>query len=328
MNMRKFGTIFCIIIVVFLAISGGLLANKYFSASENTSDPNLSPTPTGNQNPVSSDDGPYNVLIFASESAKSNTDIIMVANYDPESNLISLLSIPNNLKADVTLDNGVRKIKSCYKTNGAEATTDLISNMFNISFKYYVYLDYNTIKTIVDSQNGIEFDLPVELNSTKELSGIDVSLPKGKQTLDSNKVNQFLRFTQPTGNRYSPELLSYYDGSNLSRTKMTQNLFKEYFVQKFNTQYLKDSETLYNQIKDKIVTNITLDDVKSLVAKSEDINVQRVRTYILSGTEQNQGNFYFMYDNKIKESDTDRLYNANDIINSYFKSSTFVTRKK
>lgn len=325
MNFRKFATIFCIIAVIFLAISGGLLANEYFDTSGNDNPADASPTPANPEDNIP-DDGPFNILIGASETKKGDSDILIVANYDPEKNFISLLSIPSNLKADVPLNNGVRMIKSSYKSNGAENTSDLLSSILNIRFKYYLFLDYSTLSELVDLHDGVNFDLPADLKSSRELSGIDINLTKGKQQFDGNMVNQFLRFKDPIDNRYSPELLQYYNGTNLSRTSLTQSFFNQFFLQKFNTEYLSDAERVYNQIIDKVDTNITLDNVMGFVERSKDINVQNTRLYILSGEDQKSGNNYFVYDGKINESNSTRIYNDSDIINNYFKSPAFVSK--
>ena len=170
MNFRKFSTIFSVIAIIFLTLSGTILAFDYWNKNDIDITPGNTNDPTTSEQPITGKDSPFNILLLGSEDKKGYTDIIIVANYNPQSNIVSLLSIPGNIKADVPDENGIRKLRSSYKSNGAEHTADLLTNMFNIKFKYYLYFDYSAIREVVNSLDGINYDLHADLISDVESS--------------------------------------------------------------------------------------------------------------------------------------------------------------
>jgi len=324
MNFRKFSIIFSIIAVIFLLLSGTILAVNYWSDNGEFL-PGESPTPIPTDE-VIGDNGPFNILLLGSETKKGYTDIIIVANYDPASNVVSLLSIPSNIKADVPAENGVKKLRSAYKAYGAEYTADLITTMFGIKFKYYFYFDYSAIKEIIDSLDGLEYELSADLVSDVASSGMNIDLKRGRQTFNGQMAVQFLSFKKPLNNKYSPELLSIYDGTDYSRTKLLQSFFREFCLQKLNPNYISKFGDIFVRIKNSIETNITNDDLAELADNARNINIQVCRTYILSGKDQTEGFFYFEFNDRIMETDTNREFNAVEIMNSYFRSSSFTSR--
>ncbi|HEX2926783.1 MAG TPA: LCP family protein, partial [Ruminiclostridium sp.] len=96
---------------------------------------------------------PINFLVLIKEASGDNTDSIIIANYMPVTNQISLLTIPRDTKPT---RNGSYKINSIFslglskyanlsktqrKHKAAEYTAQAISNFTNIPIDYYVYLE-------------------------------------------------------------------------------------------------------------------------------------------------------------------------------------------
>lgn len=152
--------------------------------------------------------------------------------------------------------------------------------MIGVDCKYYMVFDYTAVKKLVNSLNGVDYDLPVTLLSDS------VNLEQGKQNFNGDKAVQFLSFKSPKDNKYTDKLITFYDGSDYSRTLLLQSLFRELFKQKIKTQYITGAENIFKDISKNITTNITSADIANLVKNAKNINVQNVKTYILSGDDQ------------------------------------------
>jgi LCP family protein required for cell wall assembly len=322
MNFRKFCTIFSLIAIFFLTISGTILAVEYLNNDKSDASPTNTNEPGTTDNKTPTDNGPFNILLMGSETSKGYTDIIMVANYDPDKNSINLLSIPGNIKADVKDENGIKKLRSAYKSHGAEYTADLLTRMLGINFKYYMYFDYSALKKIVNSAGGVEYDLPVALISDSASSGKDINLKAGKQNYSGDMAVQLLSYKKPVNNRYTEDLLNFYDGSDYSRAKLLQSFFRVLFRQKINTEIIKNSESIFSDISKNIDTNITTQNILELVKDASNVNVQNVSAYMLSGEDQKEGFYYFVYNGRIKETDSTREYKVEEI----FVSPSFISK--
>jgi len=292
---------------------------------------------TGNFNPI-------NFLVLIKEASGENTDTIIVANYEPSTKQISLLTVPRDTKPS---NKATYKINSEYsiglnkykrsdelsltekKHKAAEYATQTISNLTNIPIDYYIYLEISTIKEIVNKLGGVYFDVPADLKYTDPTQDLYIDLKKGYQLLDGDKAEQLLRFRGPH-RRLSAELKKYYDGSDLKRTEMQIRFLNALIEQKANLLELPKLIPIINYTFENVITNTSLSDTLSLFSAFTQAARPSMNTFKLYGLDRRIDNIaYLIYIDKIEDTKTRERFDSQEIIDKYFlsNSNSFIPNK-
>lgn len=285
MNFRKFYLMLTCILAVFLFLSGtGMLvyigsldASEVLAADEDSeiSSPGIFDT-------FIPDNKPVNFLLLVGDKWGTNTDTMMLVNVNPQTDKVNAMSIPRDTKV-VLAGNEVVKINSLYaKKNGQKLLIDTVSTMFNVKINYYAYFNISTVKEIINLLGGVEFDVPVDLNYFDPTQDLLIDLKKGKQILDGDKAEQLLRFRGlPHGEKYSKELLKYYDGSDTKRILMQQRFLKELVRQKANVGNIGKISSIIETVFDNLETNIRLSEVLDLLKNAKSVSINSVQFHTL-----------------------------------------------
>jgi LCP family protein required for cell wall assembly len=299
--------------------------------SSSSTTPNLIDNYTSNE--------PINFLVLIKEASGLNTDTIIIANYNPISKKISLLTVPRDTKPSASASykinayysigfNKYEKSKGLSKTDvkhkAAEYSAQAISNITNIPIDYYIYLEIDIIKEIVDKLGGVYFDIPADLKYTDPTQDLYINLKKGYQLLDGDKTEQFLRFRK-SNSRASSEWRKYYDGSDLKRTEMQIKFVNELIQQKVNLLQLPKLIPIINYAFENVITNISLSDTLSLVSAFTESSKPSMNTFKLHGVDKRISDTdYFIYINKIEDTKTREVFDSQEVIDSLFKSNSYL----
>ena len=115
---------------------------------------------------------PFTVLILGTDSRTGTTaygpssaacgcsDTIILARVNPQTDKVSLLSIPRDTRVLVTGYNRTTKINSAFG-KGPDNTVATIESALNIDINHWVVLDLAGFKSIVDAIGGIKMDFPM-----------------------------------------------------------------------------------------------------------------------------------------------------------------------
>ena len=91
---------------------------------------------------------PFNVLILGGDKINRNTDTMIVATVDLSKPKITLLSIPRDTR--VLVNGRLTKINSAYPRGGEKLAMKTVSEFLNIDLRYYVYLNTEAFREIID----------------------------------------------------------------------------------------------------------------------------------------------------------------------------------
>lgn len=286
----------------------------------------------GNKNPI-------NFLVLIKEASGENTDSIIIANYDPRTKQISLLTVPRDTKAST---NATYKVNATYylglhkyersdelspievKHKAAEYTAQAISDLTNIPIDYYIYLEIDTIKEIINKLGGVYFDVPADLRYNDPTQNLHIDLKKGYQLLDGDKAEQLLRFRKGYL-RGSTEWKKYYDGSDLKRTEMQIRFLNELISQKVSLLELPKLIPIIKYTFENVITNTPPSDALSLFSAFAQASRPSMNTFKLYGLDRRINNYdYFIYINKIEDTKSKERFDAEEIISKYFLSKSNV----
>ncbi|MGM9986693.1 MAG: LCP family protein [Bacillaceae bacterium] len=117
------------------------------------------------------------------------TDAMMVATFSHEDPAIQLVSIPRDTYTYIDVEEKKDKINHAHAFGGMDAAIDAVENLLDIPIDYYVKVNFDAFKDVVDTIGGIEVDVPVtftEQNSQDQKGAI--TLKKGLQTLNGEQA--------------------------------------------------------------------------------------------------------------------------------------------
>ncbi len=278
---------------------------------------------------------PINLLVLIKEASGLHTDTIIIANYSPVTRQINLLTIPRDTKANNTSDIkinsfyeiGLNKTKDATKAENKhkalEYTAQTISNLTDININYYVYLDIDTIKAIIDKLGGVYFDVPAKLRYRDPVQNLNIDLEKGYQLLDGDKTEQLLRFRKEQRRYYTSEelkeLKQFYNGSDLKRTEMQIKFVNALIDQKLNLLQLPNLIPIIGYTFENVITNTELNDVLALVSAFTQGSRPEMNTFKLYGIDKRiSGADFFIYNQTVEDTRSRKILRASEVINNYF----------
>lgn len=231
------------------------------------------------ENTVNTLDKIYCVILGRSQNL---TDTIMLASYDPKTQEAALLSIPRDTfvgdsKAYATTYD---KINAVYQS-GADNLLEDVRELTGIDVQYYLEVDTEALKDLVDEIGGVYFDVPIDMYYNDNKQGLHINLSAGYQLLDGDKAEQVVRFRHNAdGSTYPSE----YGGEDLGRMR-TQRAFLtavlEQTIEKMDVNMIFS----FMDIAEKyVVTNLDFDAVKDYVPYIVEFNMDNLETDTLPGT--------------------------------------------
>ena len=209
------------------------------------------------------------------------TDTIMLASYDPKTQEAALLSIPRDtfIGYDKNYASGYDKINAVYQT-GVDNLLEDVRNITGIDVQYYLKVDTEALKVLVDEIGGVYFDVPIDMHYTDRNQGLYIDLQAGEQLLDGDKAEQVVRFRHNSdGSTYPSE----YGGEDLGRMR-TQRAFLtallEQTIENMDVNMVFDFLDIAEQY---VETNLDFDAIKDYVPYVLDFNIDNLKTNTLPG---------------------------------------------
>lgn len=115
------------------------------------------------------------------------SDSMIVITVNPETETSTMVSIPRDTRAFIASKNTYNKINSAYAYGGIEGTVQTVEQFLNIPIDYYVKVNMNGFKDIVDAVSGVTVNNPFAFT----LEGVHI--PKGKQHIDGKVALAYAR---------------------------------------------------------------------------------------------------------------------------------------
>lgn len=166
------------------------------------------PTVSGNRK-----DGWYTFLLVGTDMDDGNTDTIMVVSYDTKKQDINIMSIPRDTMINEKWD--IKKINSVYSRTGnsVNSLSNRVQKLIGFKPDFYVKVDLEMFVKLVDLVDGVEFDVPQDMNYDDDWQDLHIHLKKGVQVLDGEHAMQLVRFRR-------------YDMGDIQRVEVQQSFLK------------------------------------------------------------------------------------------------------
>lgn len=211
------------------------------------------------------------------------TDTMMVINIDPVRKTVGILSIPRDLWVDIP-DGGLpARINTAYSRGdsggypggGTALAVATVEQNLGLRIDNFLLVNFDVFTTVVNTvaPSGVEVCVRETIDDpTYPDSGygtIHVHFDPGCQSLDAERLLQYAR-TRKT------------QGSDFDRARRQQEVIKAMQAHILSVggvgQFITQAPTLWNELKDSVKTNLTLEEIISLAVLAQDIPRDSVRT--------------------------------------------------
>ena len=265
-----------LILILVIIIAGAILLYKRYK-DEGWS--GVSKTLLGhNEDTVNSLDKMYCLLLGQSQNL---TDTIILASYDPKTQEAALLSIPRDTFVGDNPDYATTwdKINAIYQT-GPENTLAEVRELTGINVQYYLKVDTEALKALVDEIGGVYFDVPIDMYYTDRGQGLYIDLEAGYQLLDGDKAEQLVRF------RHNNDGSTYpynYGIEDLGRMRTQKDFLAELLKQCIEKMDLNTILGFLDIAEQYVETNLDFEAIKDYIPYILEYNVDELKTGTLPG---------------------------------------------
>lgn len=236
------------------------------------------------------------IYCLVTGQSQNLTDTIMLCSYDPKTQEASILSIPRDTFVGTNRysANSYNKINALYQTS-PQKTLDAVNKITGLNVQYYLNVDTEALKEIVDSIGGVYFDVPIDMDYDDPSQDLHIHLKAGYQLLDGNKAEQAVRFRHNNnGTSYPIE----YGDNDLGRMK-TQRAFIEAVIKKLATpSTLTKVPELIKVLEKNITTNLDISKAKDYAPYAVEFKTENLKTATLPGTPELFNSLWFFTPNK------------------------------
>lgn len=219
-----------------------------------------------------------NILLLGIDSSEKReskrmgyrSDTIIVSSVNLDTKEVKMLSIPRDTYTDVPGNKNKDKINHAMafgggpKKKGNQYAVQAVEDLLGINIHYYITVDMDAVKSIVDTIGGVTIDVERNMASREKV------LEKGEQKLNGEQALIYLRDRNTSI-------------GDFARIEQQQKFVLTLFQQTKENGKLTDILPLYLKVQDKIFTDLKVEQIGALTYLLKDIELDNIETFILKG---------------------------------------------
>lgn len=257
-----------------------------------------------------------NIALLGTDGDGFRSDVNMVASLNLTTKEVHLISVPRDTRVVMTDDmiaylekngrtvpeaNGVYgqcKLTEvhAYAGEGNRSTFSvaMLEEILGIDIDYYVKVDLDAFKDIVDAVGGVEFDVQERLYYSDPAQGLYIDLYPGPQVLDGEKAEMLVRFREG------------YAQKDLKRIEVQQEFLKAFISQVCSSDKIMSNLDSYIKIfMEKVESGMPVATALKYAGYIKEIDPAAITTDTIPG----EGGAYFDMDEEgTKELVDYRIY--------------------
>ncbi|WP_394235012.1 LCP family protein [Niallia oryzisoli] len=240
---------------------------------------------------------PVSILLVGVDEREDDagrTDSMLVLTVNPELNSTKILSIPRDTRAELidksdSDNNQINKMNHAYAYGGIEMTIDSIENFLNIPLDYYVQVNMEGFKDIVDAVGGIDVNNQYEF----ELDG--VTLKEGEQHLDGEEALQYARMRKQDPN------------GDFGRQERQREVISKVISKGASISTLTNYDEVLEALSDNVKTSLTLQEVIGM-QKSYKNAAKNIEKLQIDGSDDTiDGTYFYIVEDETRQELSDKL---------------------
>lgn len=236
---------------------------------------------------------PISILILGVDSRPSDigrTDTMIVAVLDPESNRVTLSSLPRDTYVDIIGKGYKSKVNHAYQY-GLPTVLATVEEFYGIPIDYYMTIDFQGFKNAVDELGGVDIDVEKDMQYVDRAGGLYIDLKKGYQTLDGEQALGYSRFRSDSA-------------GDLGRIERQQKVIKALVDKSTDFRSATKIFGLVDLIGEHMATDLTPGQMVKWAASFADLNGDQVGSVTVNGTPDRFGEqnlWYIVIDDAEKQ---------------------------
>lgn len=239
------------------------------------------------------------IAIFGTDIEGLRTDVVLVANFNSETNKVNIISMPRDTKVEWKSDQKgllpshnswvrVSKINEMTAWGGIEQIRGLtvreLENILGIKIDNYAIVSINAFREIVDAIGGVEFDVPERMKKDDYAQNLHIDLYPGVQFLDGAKAEQLVRYR------------GYVD-ADLGRIKVQQKFLKVFAEKVLSPEMIIKLPQIIPVVLNSLKTDISLLELTNYYPYVKNFDLHNLSFYTLPGIEKREnGISYYIAD--------------------------------
>jgi LCP family protein required for cell wall assembly len=210
------------------------------------------------------------------------TDTIIVVTVDLDDRTVGMLSIPRDLQLPIP-GNGEDRINTAnvwgyeydYPGGGPALLKRTIEANFDIPLDYYIMVDFQGFKQIVDTLGGVDVDVPVALHDTEypdprpgdPHAFKTIHFDAGRQTMDGTRALEYARSRMST--------------SDFDRAKRQQLILIAIRDKALNLNLLPKFPSMASAMANNVKTDMTMEEMVELAKLAPQVDVANINQVVL-----------------------------------------------
>ena len=162
----------------------------------------------------------YSILLYGVDNDAGGSDTNMLMRFDAVNKTVDVVSLPR----DTLMSNG-HKLNSSYNNGGTEKLRSNIEDMLGVPVDFYVSVDLKGFIALIDQIDGVDFDVPEDMDYDDPYQDLHIHFKKGLQHLNGQQAMEVVRF------RHNNDNTGYGGQQDLGRIG-TQQAFLKTVAQK------------------------------------------------------------------------------------------------
>lgn len=136
----------------------------------------------------------FTILISGLDDENGGSDTNMLVALDAANGSINVVSLPRDTLLNV--DWTVKKLNNAYHHGGIDGTMAHVSNLLGIPVDFHVTVDLQAFVELVDAIDGVDFEIPVDMDYDDPVQDLHIHFQKGMRHLDGKEALQVVRWRQ------------------------------------------------------------------------------------------------------------------------------------
>lgn len=222
---------------------------------------------------------------YREETGSKNTDAIIVSVINPDTQKVTLISIPRDTKVKIP-GHGTGKINSVYAkgeqqkseelkrgenptTDGTQLLMEVLSGFLDIPVNYYAKVDFKGFEMIIDELGGLEIDVERDMVYYSAADNTDINLKQGLQTLNGEQALDYARFRKSSDGN---------DSNDFERNERHQKIIKALADSFISFKGVSNVFDILEISGDHVKTNLTPDQIKALFWQYKGVSMDSFQT--------------------------------------------------
>jgi LCP family protein required for cell wall assembly len=213
-----------------------------------------------------------NILVLGVDERPDDvgrSDTLFVVTVNPKTQDMAIISVPRDTRIKIP-GYGEDKINHAYAFGKYKLSQRAVEDLLGITINYYVTVDFNGFKRIIDALGGITIDVEKRMYYVDSWDGFTIDLQPGVQKLDGANAIAYVRYRDEEG--------------DIGRIERQQKFMGAVVQQVTQLSTVGRLPTLIRELSGAVNTNMSTGDMINYGKIFNNARKQGLKGYMVPGT--------------------------------------------